>query len=252
MRRRRSCSSRPDRSRTRGSGRRRSRTCRGTSAWSRSIREETAAPTARGTPDAYSRWEFAEDGRAVLAAAGAETALLGGLCDGGGSALMLAATYPACALGVVRDRAVRPDAHACASALPSVSVRRGARDGRGLGEVQPPLLAARLPRLPRVLLRAAAPRAALDEADRGLRSSGGSQATWRRSSSRPSESGRPWESQEDARAMCERVRCPVLVHARRARRLPAARGGVSRGRATPAGPSSQWKAPATSRRRATR
>ena len=38
-----------------------------------------------------------------------------------------------------------------------------------LGEVQPPLLAAGLPRLPRVLLRADVQRAALDQADRGLR-----------------------------------------------------------------------------------
>ena len=52
----------------------------------------------------------------------------------------------------------------------TVSSRRtSARHRRGLGEVQPALLAPRLPRLPRVLLRPAAPRAALDEADRGLR-----------------------------------------------------------------------------------
>ena len=50
--------------------------------------------------EAYSRWEFVEDGRAVLEAAGADTALIGGLCHGGGSALMLAARYPATALGV--------------------------------------------------------------------------------------------------------------------------------------------------------
>ena len=52
------------------------------------------------TPAELSRWEFVEDGRAVLEAAGADTAVLGGLCHGGGSALMLAATYPECALGV--------------------------------------------------------------------------------------------------------------------------------------------------------
>jgi pimeloyl-ACP methyl ester carboxylesterase len=49
---------------------------------------------------AYSYWEVMKDGRAVLEATGAETALLGGLCDGGGYALMLAATDPAAALGV--------------------------------------------------------------------------------------------------------------------------------------------------------
>jgi pimeloyl-ACP methyl ester carboxylesterase len=51
--------------------------------------------------EAYSYWEVVKDGRAVLEATGAETALLGGLCDGGGYALMLAATDPAVALGVV-------------------------------------------------------------------------------------------------------------------------------------------------------
>ncbi len=50
--------------------------------------------------EAYSYWEVVKDGRAVLEATGAETALLGGLCDGGGYALMLAATDPALALGV--------------------------------------------------------------------------------------------------------------------------------------------------------
>ena len=50
---------------------------------------------------AYSYWEVMKDGRAVLEATGAESALLGGLCDGGGYALMLAATDPAVALGVV-------------------------------------------------------------------------------------------------------------------------------------------------------
>ena len=50
--------------------------------------------------EAYSYWEVMKDGRAVLEASGAETALLGGLCDGGGYALMLAATDPALALGV--------------------------------------------------------------------------------------------------------------------------------------------------------
>ena len=167
-RRRRSCSFRPGPSRTRGSGRRRSRTSRAISASSRSTPGEMARSDRPGTPDAYSHWEFVEDGRAILEATGTEQALLGGLCDGGGSALMLAATYPASALGVFAIAPFVP-AHAFASELPSLPVRRGARHGRGLGEVQPPLLAARLPRLPRVLLRAAAPRAALDEADRGLR-----------------------------------------------------------------------------------
>ncbi len=49
---------------------------------------------------AYGSWEFVEDGHAVLQAAGAERAILTGLCDGGGWALMLASTHPETALGV--------------------------------------------------------------------------------------------------------------------------------------------------------
>jgi pimeloyl-ACP methyl ester carboxylesterase len=49
---------------------------------------------------AYSWWEFVSDGRAVLAASGSREALVGGHCDGGGWALMLAATDPAAVLGV--------------------------------------------------------------------------------------------------------------------------------------------------------
>ncbi len=49
---------------------------------------------------AYGYWEFVEDGRAVLEAAGAERAILAGLCDGGGWALMLASAHPETALGV--------------------------------------------------------------------------------------------------------------------------------------------------------
>jgi pimeloyl-ACP methyl ester carboxylesterase len=50
---------------------------------------------------AYGYWEYVEDGRAVLAAAGVDNAVLVGLCDGGGWALMLASTHPETALGVV-------------------------------------------------------------------------------------------------------------------------------------------------------
>ena len=50
---------------------------------------------------AYGYWEYVEDGRAVLAAAGVDRAILVGLCDGGGWALMLASRHPETALGVV-------------------------------------------------------------------------------------------------------------------------------------------------------
>ena len=50
--------------------------------------------------EAYGWWEIVADGRAVLEASGATEALVGGLCDGGGWALMLAASDPAAVLGV--------------------------------------------------------------------------------------------------------------------------------------------------------
>jgi pimeloyl-ACP methyl ester carboxylesterase/predicted glycosyltransferase len=49
---------------------------------------------------AYGYWEFVEDGRAVLETAGVNRAILAGLCDGGGWALMLASAHPETALGV--------------------------------------------------------------------------------------------------------------------------------------------------------
>jgi pimeloyl-ACP methyl ester carboxylesterase len=73
---------------------------------SRHVRVITFDPRGNGrsdrpdTAEAYSYWEFVEDGRAILEATRTETALLAGICDGGGWALMLAATHPATALGV--------------------------------------------------------------------------------------------------------------------------------------------------------
>ena len=77
--------------------------------------------------------------------------------------------HPETALGVVALAPCLPYLTPVAPELHPLSVRRAARHGRGLGEVQPPLLAPRLSRLPRVLLLAADPGAALHEADRRLR-----------------------------------------------------------------------------------
>ena len=60
-------------------------------------------------------------------------------------------------------------------------LRRRAARVRGLGQGQPPLLGARLPRLPRVLLRPLLHRAALDQAVRGLDRAGRSRRRRRRS-----------------------------------------------------------------------
>ncbi len=73
---------------------------------SRHFRVVVLDPRGNGRSDrprdaaAYSWWEYVADGRAVLEASGAQEALVGGLCDGGGWALMLAATDPAAVLGV--------------------------------------------------------------------------------------------------------------------------------------------------------
>ena len=163
-----------------------------------------------GTPDAYSRWEFAEDGRAVLAAAGAERALLGGLCHGGGSALMLAATYPACALGVFAIAPFVPmltPAHPHYLQFPfddELETDEGwakcnrhywRRDYHDFLEF---FFAQQLP-------EPHSTKQIEDAVEWGL--AGDVEAVILSTG----ESGRPWESQEDARAMCERVRCPVLV-----------------------------------------
>ena len=87
-------------------------------------------------------------------------------------------------------------------------LRGRARHRRGLGEVQPPLLAARLQGLPRVLLRADVQRAALDQADRGLRELG--------ARDRPGDARR-----HDRRA--QPVRHPALRRHRRPRHVPRAR-----------------------------
>ena len=79
---------------------------------SRHFRVVTFDPRGNGRSDrptraeAYSWWEYVADGRAVLEASGADRALLGGLCDGGGWALMLAATHPARGARRRDDRAV--------------------------------------------------------------------------------------------------------------------------------------------------
>ena len=151
-----------------------------------------------------------------------------------------------------RDRAVRAEADAVAPELPPVPVRRAARHRRGLGEVQRPLLAPRLPRLPRVLLRAAAPGAALDEADRGLRPLG---ARGRRGVARSSPTRRRRRrggARRRRAAICEPGPLPRARDPRRPRQLPDARACGRRGRADAAGRSSRSRAPGICRRRATR
>ena len=99
---------------------------------------------------------------------GRETALVGGLCDGGGWALMLAATDPAAVLGVAAIAPFVPAAHAVRTRTTArYPVRRAARHRRGLGQVERPLLARATTRASSSSSSRSAPGAALDEAARG-------------------------------------------------------------------------------------
>ena len=82
------------------------------------------------------------------------------------AALLLAADHPERVRGALFMSPGAAD-HAAAARAHRPLVRRRAALLRGLGEDEPPLLGARLPRLPRVLLRPLLLRAALDQADRG-------------------------------------------------------------------------------------
>ena len=122
--------------------------------------------------------------------------------------------------------AAAPD-HPAAPGAHRVPLRRGARDGRGVGQAERPLLGSRLSRLRGVLLRAVLPGAALDQADRGLRGMG--------ARGRPPHAGphHP-RTRDDARARGRAARPSGLP----GRRLP---GGP--GRAGAAGPERRVRAP---------
>ena len=148
-------------------------------------------------------------------------------------------------------RAVRPVPHSRAPELRPVSVHGAARHRRGLGEVQPSLLAARLSGLPRVLLLAAAPGTAFDEAHRGLRRLGA------RNGSRDTRAGRrgsaaPVEQRGGSTGHLRRA-CPARFSSSTATWTRARRvSGRRPSRPSPAAPSSAWRAPVTSRRPVTR
>jgi pimeloyl-ACP methyl ester carboxylesterase/predicted glycosyltransferase len=161
------------------------------------------------TPEAYSRWEFVEDGRAVLEAVGAETALLGGLCHGGGSALMLAATHPAAALGVFTIAPFIPmltPEHLNYRLFPfdeqletddgwaKWNLHYLHRDYRGFLEFF----------FSEQLREPHSTKQIEDCVEWGL---AGSPEPLIVSRAAPL----PWDGEEDARALCRRVRCPVLV-----------------------------------------
>jgi pimeloyl-ACP methyl ester carboxylesterase len=160
-------------------------------------------------PAAYASWEFVEDGRAVLEAAGVERAILTGLCDGGGWALMLASAYPETALGVA---AIAPYVPYLTAGHPNYTrfpfdeplatdegwakynIHYWRRDFRGFLEF---FFSQQLP-------EPHSTKQIEDCVDWGL-------GTDPETLALADEGPLPWASADEARAVCERVSCPVLV-----------------------------------------
>ena len=179
---------------------------------------------------AYGYWEYVEDGRAVLEAAGVDRAILVGLCDGGGWALMLASTTSRDRPRRRRARTVPPVSHAGAPELHPLSVRRAARHGRGLGEVQPPLLAPGLPRASSSSSSRSSSRSRTPRSRSRTASPGGWRRTRRRSHSPTRRRRSRGAAPRRLGALCRRVSLPGPRRPRRAGRLPDARARGGRRR----------------------
>jgi len=183
---------------------------------SRHFRVVTFDPRGNGrsdrptTGDGYAWWDFVEDGHAVLEATGTREALVGGLCDGGGWALALAATRPAEVLGVA---AIAPFVPRLTPSHPNYRLFPGLepletdegwakcnthywrRDWRGFLEF---FFAQQIPE----------PHSTKQIEDCVLYGlEGGAEPSILSAEGAPPA----WETEEEARAMCARVRCPVLV-----------------------------------------
>jgi pimeloyl-ACP methyl ester carboxylesterase len=163
-----------------------------------------------GMAEAYSYWEYMKDGRDILEATGTESALLGGICDGGGWALMLAATHPAAALGVAaiapclpRLTPPHPNYRRYPSDVPldtdegwaKCNVHYWRRDYRGFLEF---FFSQQLPEPHSTKQIEDCVRWGLDGGPESLVLC-------------DEEAPMPFASGEEARALIERVRCPVLV-----------------------------------------
>ena len=177
-----SCCCRPGRSSTRATGRCRSRTSRATAASStfdgrgngRSDR-----PARRG----YDEREFAADALAVMDATGDRArASSSALSLGAQRALLLAAEHPERVDGRGLHRPAVPLAprRVDRARRPAVATTSSTTD-EGWAKYNRHYWLRGLPRLPRVLLRADVHRAALDQADRGLRRLGARDDAARRS-----------------------------------------------------------------------
>jgi pimeloyl-ACP methyl ester carboxylesterase len=183
---------------------------------SRHFRVITFDPRGNGRSDrpdaaeAYSYWEFMEDGRAILKATRTEAALFAGICDGGGWALMLAATQPAMALGVVAIAPCVPrltPSHPNYRRYPSLepldtdegwakwNVHYWRRDYRGFLEF---FFSEQFPEPHSTKHIEDCVQWGLDGSAEALVVS-------------DEEAPLPFASEEEARALCRRIRCPVLV-----------------------------------------
>ena len=155
--------------------------------------------------------QFVADTLAVMDAVGVDRAVLVAICSARWRSLLAAAATPSGCSGVVSLATWTPVPDPAAAArrgdLASTS-ELGHR--RGLGQGQPALLAARLARLRRVLLRRAAARAALHQAVRGRASAGPPRPTprsrSRRRGARPSIT-----AARSPRRSCAGSTCPVLT-----------------------------------------
>ena len=183
---------------------------------SRHFRVLTSDPRGNGRSDrpgsaaAYSYWEFVEDGRAVLDATSTEQALVAGLCDGGGWALMLAATHPERVHAVAALAPCVPGltpAHENYTRFPfgepletdegwaKCNIHYWRRDFRGFLQF---FFSEQLPE-PHSTKQIA------DCVEWGLGTDPETLAL------ADDEAPLPWRSKEEARAVCASVRCPVLV-----------------------------------------
>ena len=129
-------------------------------ALSRRFRIVTFDPRGNGRTDrpdhveAYGTEQEVEDAVAVLDVAGVERAVVAGLCSGAGYGVALAPTKPERVAGLVTIAPNLPLAPAHPHRV-RYGLRRAPPDRRGLGPLQPPLLAARLAGVRGVLPRRA-------------------------------------------------------------------------------------------------
>ena len=245
---RRCCCCRPGRSSTRGTGRCRSRTSRGTAASSPSTGAATAARTGPPESEAYDEREFAADALAVMDATETER------------------SDPRRRLAAVRTgaRSSPPSTPERVDGLvfigPAVALVPGHPERQvyafdeeydtdeGWAKYNSHFWLARLPRLPRVLLRAVLQRAALDEADRGRRRLGARDRPGDARRHEPRDLAVPHRAlpRHSARACAARCSSSTATPISSVR-MPRA----PRSRRRPAGRSSRSRAPATFRMRAT-